>query len=265
MASLASSVAVSAAVLAGAGLATVVTTATVVGRCGLDQFVVNVRTRPRETLAPVGLLVGVLLLNKLVRDLSPEVSRLIGWNITGTIYALEGAFVATLQSVATPSLTAVLSATYLSGYVFLLTFPVVAYASLETLRPLKRVAIAFSVNYLVGLLLYTLFISYGPRNLLPALVEPLLFETYPRTQILTSQVNTNTNVFPSLHTSLSVTVATLAWQTRDEYRWWPPIAIPLAGAVVFATMYLGIHWAIDVVAGVGLGLGSVWVANRVGG
>ncbi|AZH26047.1 hypothetical protein [Haloplanus aerogenes] len=109
MASLASSVVVSAAVLAGAGIATAATTDTVVGRGGLSQFAAKVRTRPRETLAPIALLASVLLFNKVVRDLSPEVSRLVGWNVTGTIYALEGAFVATLQSVATPSLTALFS------------------------------------------------------------------------------------------------------------------------------------------------------------
>jgi membrane-associated phospholipid phosphatase len=253
---------VSAVVVGGAAVATGATTATVVGRRGLGQCASNLRNRTLETIGPVSFLVGILVLNAFVRDLSPEVSRLIGWNVTGTIYAIEGTFVAHLQSVATPALTTVLSATYLSGYVFLLTFPFVAYASLETLRPLKRIVVALSINYLVGLLLYTLFISYGPRNLLPVLVEPLLYETYPRTQILTSQVNTNTNVFPSLHTSLSVTIARFAWQTRSAYPWWPRIAIPVAAGIVFSTMYLGIHWGVDVVAGVILGLLSVRVANR---
>jgi len=151
---------------------------------------------------------------------------------------------------------------YLSGYVYLLLFPLVAYASLSDLRPLKRIALGISLNYLFGLLFYTLFISYGPRNMLPELIRPLLYETYPRTQILTSTVNANTNVFPSLHSSLSVTVLLLAYRTRGVYPGWFLLTIPIVGSIVLATMYLGIHWAIDVLAGALLAVVSVHIAAR---
>ena len=255
-------VTVGAAVLGGAALLGGLATAVFLGRPGVTQLLDNLRTRPRETLWPFGLLGGILVVNDAARDVAPEVSRLVGINITGAIYAAEGAFVAHVQSIATPALTAVLSATYLSGYVVLLAFPLVAYAALSDLRPLERAAVAVSVNYAVGLVLYALFISYGPRNMLPDLVSPLLYEQYPWSKILTGQVNTNTNVFPSLHTSLSVTVAVLSIQTREQYPYWPAVAIPVAAMVVFSTMYLGIHWATDVVAGALLGVGSVAVANR---
>jgi membrane-associated phospholipid phosphatase len=252
---------VTAAVVGGAALTTAVATATMVGRAGLEQFARNVRTAPRQTIAPFALLGGALLFNKFVRDVSPELSQVVGWNVTGLIYAVEGPFVAVVQSIATPTTTAVMAVAYLPGYVFLLTFPLIAYASLPTPRWLKPLALGISLNYVLGLVLYTLFISYGPRNLLPGLVEPLLYRAYPRTQLLTSQVNTNTNVFPSLHTSLSVTVALFAHRSRHVYPRWYRIAVPLAATVVVSTMYLGIHWGIDVVAGVALGVLCVRVAN----
>jgi membrane-associated phospholipid phosphatase len=75
--------------------------------------------------------------------------------------------------------------------------------------------------------------------------------------LLTSEVNHNTNVFPSLHASLSLTVAFLSLRTRTEYGRWPLVAVPLALSVSFATMYLGIHWATDVVAGAVLAVLSI--------
>ena len=249
-------------VLGGTALLTTAGVVGIVGRDGLATLLRNVRNRPREVAGPVGLVVAVLVLNKFVRDVAPEVSHVIGWNVTGLIYRIEGPFVAHLQSVAAPWLTAYFSVVYLPGYVFLLVFPFLAYGSLEDLAPLKRTAVSFAANYTIGLLLYTLFISYGPRNLLPEAVEPLLYSTYPRAQILVSEVNTNTNVFPSLHTSLSVTVALLAWQTRGQYPWWSRIAVPLAASVVISTMYLGIHWAVDVLAGAAMAVGIVSLASR---
>ena len=98
---------------------------------------------------------------------------------------------------------------------------------------------------------------------MPDMVQSLLYDALPRFQLLTSQINTNTNVFPSLHTSLSATVALLAVRTRDIYPRWLPVAAVLATLVALATMYLGIHWAIDVVAGLVLATGAVAVASRL--
>lgn len=251
-----------AVVVGGALVPTAVCVAGILGRDGVRTLLWNLRRRPRELAGTLGLVVAVLLLNAVVRDAAPEISYLIGWNVTGLIYRIEGPFVAHVQSVATPWLTAYFSAVYLSGYVFLLAFPFVAYAALEDLGPLKRTAVCFAANYAVGLVFYALFIAYGPRNLLPEAVEPLLYSTYPRSQILVSEVNTNTNVFPSLHASVSVTVALLAWQTRELYPRWTLVAVPVAASVVVSTMYLGIHWGVDVLAGVAMAVAIVSLASR---
>lgn len=207
-------------------------------------------------------LVVLLIINSLVRDFGPELSWIIGVNATGTIHAIEGTAVARLQSaLVRPSLTMYFSLVYVYGYVFLLVFPIVAYLSLDDSGPLRRTIVAYCVNYGVGVVCYVAFIAYGPRNLMPELVESLLFTTYPEYQLLTSEVNSNTNVFPSLHTSMSVTVALLAARTRDVYRGWFYVAGILAASIVVSTMYLGIHWGIDVVAGTVLAVLSIWVAE----
>jgi membrane-associated phospholipid phosphatase len=252
-----------ATLLGGVAVMVVVTGVVVIDRAQFRELRLNGRTRLREVAPYLAVLGLILAVNKVAREYGPELSWIVGWNITSTIFALEGGFVALVQSVARPGLTAYFSAMYLFGYVFLLVFPYLAYAALTDLRPLKEATVAYSLNYALGLACYILFISYGPRNLIPDLVEPLLYATYPQAQLVTSEVNANTNVFPSLHTSLSVAVGYLAWRTRDIYPLWTAIAIPDAVSITLATMYLGIHWGTDVVAGALLGWGSVVAAARI--
>jgi len=207
-------------------------------------------------------LVVSLIANSLIRDVGVDLSWLIGLNITGYIHAIEGQFVYHIQSLAIPPVTAYFSAIYIYGYTFLLTFPVLAYFLHDDARPLRVVVQAYILNYGIGLLCYVVFIAYGPRNLLPA-VESLLYTSWPQSQLLTSQVNSNTNVFPSLHASLSVSVALIAYRFRDVYPRWTPIAGVLAVSIAVSTMYLGIHWATDVFFGVLLGIACVVIALRI--
>lgn len=238
------------------------------GIVGLDRVKRAVR-EPRARLKSVApyvlLLGGVLAVNSVVRDVGPDISWVIGLQITGNIYAIEGELVAWIQSFATPPATAFFSLVYIYGYIFLLSFPFLAYAIKDDLTDFRTLTLAYGLNYIIGLACYVVFVAYGPRNLMPEVVDSLLYSYWPESQLLTSEVNVNTNVFPSLHASLSTTVAILAVRSRGTYPRWVPIAVPLAGAVCVSTMYLGIHWGIDVLAGVGLAVVSVLGADRLRG
>lgn len=227
---------------------------------GLQQLVRSLRDARRrvDAIAPYLLVLLVVLgLRRLALTYGPSVSWLIDINLTPLIYEFEGAAVARLQAFESPLVTDYFMASYLYGYTFLLLFPFVAYFALEETDHLRELVAADLFNYGVGLVCYVLFIAYGPRNL--GISEPLLFNVRPESQLLTSQVNRNVNVFPSLHTSLSVTVAALAYRTRDEYPYWAVIAAVVATSVTVSTMYLAIHWITDVVAGVILGLAAYYV------
>ncbi|WP_276253785.1 phosphatase PAP2 family protein [Halomontanus rarus] len=252
-------------VIAVVALMLVVATGAVVGRRRIRRTVAEYRLRLRAVAPVLVILATVSMFNGVARQVVPDISWMIGWNLTWEIYDLEGEFILWLQSFATPPVTAYFSFVYIYGYVFVLVFPVVAYFALPDTRPLRELLSAYTLNYVLGLGCYVLVIAYGPRNIMPELVEALMYDTYPRFQHLTRQVNRNTNVFPSLHTSLSVTVAALAYRTRDAYPRWFPIALVLAVSVALSTMYLGIHWAIDVVAGVGLAFISVTLSTRLVG
>jgi membrane-associated phospholipid phosphatase len=218
--------------------------------------------RLRAAFPYVALLAGVLLVNSQARSAVREFSWTIGIELTMAIYALEGDFVPWLQSHATPPVTAYLSFQYIYGYIFLLVFPLLAYIALDDREPFRMLSLAYTYNYAIGLVLYVLVIAYGPRNLLPGAVESLLYTTWPSSQLLTTQMNTNTNVFPSLHTSLATTVVLLAYQTRSVYPSWFYLSAAIASSVILATLYLGIHWGLDALAGVVLAIVSVAAAGR---
>lgn len=214
-----------------------------------------------QDVFPYLLLLGaVLAVNSLLRDVGPVVSWVIGWKIDEQIFQFEGYFVATLQSYSHPIADWYFSYIYIYGYIFLLVFPVVAYFVLTNDRPFREVALAYTLNYGIGVICYILFIAFGPRNIMPDAVDQVLYLHWPESNLLTSEVNANVNVFPSLHTSLAVTVALLSFRTRDRYPLWVPISTLLAVSVVFSTMYLGIHWGIDVLFGVFLAIISVLLA-----
>jgi membrane-associated phospholipid phosphatase len=267
------------AVVVGQLIATVVlclavTTALIVGRERLVETRREYRQRFTAVAPYVGLLAVVLVANKIARDIGPNISWLIGIRITPWLENIDGQLlwplypaetpqvVVWLQSMATPELTAYFSFIYVYGYVFLLVFPFVAYFALPQPEPLRRTIVAYGVNYLLGVLCYVVFIAYGPRNLIIEQADGLLYSQYTQYQFVTDAVNDETNVFPSLHTSMAVTAALIAWTTRDEYPLWVPISSVLAISVVISTMYLGIHWATDVIFGIVLAWISVTLGTR---
>jgi len=214
----------------------------------------------------LAVLTVVLILNSIIRDYTQQVSWQVGFEITYLLAEYDAGIVATIQSFETGALTTYFSLVYVYGYVFILVFPIVAYVALSDRKPFQRLVVAYSLNYFIGLTLYILFVAYGPRNWDVAVYENLLYSLTADSgtvyESLTSEVNSRTNVFPSLHTSLSTTVALFAYKTRDAYPAWFGIATALAISIIISTMYLGIHWAIDILFGLGLAGLSVYVAGR---
>ena len=229
----------------------------------------DLRGRAIELSPYAGVLVLVLLFNAVIRPRVDEFSSAFAIAFTDEIHGFEGDFVALLQDAIPEPMFLYFSAVYVVGYGALLFYPPIAYVVIDDLLKPAMLFVAYAVNYFTGALLYIVFSVYGPRNLQVGRVEAPLFEEFPDIMYLTSAINTNSNAFPSLHTSMAVTVLIFAWFTREEYPVWTVIASILAPSVVLATMALGIHWFTDVIAGTALAMFSVgaaqWIVPRVRG
>lgn len=233
--------------------------------CDVDPFRLTwteIRTRVSQIAPIVALLAVIYLFNRSSHTVGQQFSQLIGLNITDELYAFEGDLVAHLQGLVPSDFAGYFTFVYLFGFMFVLVFPVVAYFVLPSRRYLVALFVAYAVNYGVGAVCYVLFIAYGPRKVLAHVGAPM-YELYPQVSELTGAVNSSANVFPSLHASLAVTVVLLAWLTRDEYPRWPWIATAVTINIIVATMVLGIHWLIDVIAGIWLAVLSILIALRV--
>ncbi|QAU11899.1 inositol phosphorylceramide synthase [Halorubrum sp. BOL3-1] len=243
---------------------TAVTALLCIGPRQMSRAMTDVDDRVREVAPYLGAALALLAAKQITKGYRLRLSRALDWNITDELYALEGGFVASLQRLTPDATLEFFTVSYMVGFAFLLVAAPVTYFLSEGngRRYLKELLVAYMLNYAVGTVCYTVFIAYGPRNHLET-VSGLMYQVYPQTQDLTAAVASNTNVFPSLHTSLSVAVLAVAWRSRRTHPRWTPAAAAVAAAVVFSTMYLGIHWLTDVVAGVALGVGSVYGAARI--
>lgn len=254
---------------------TVLGCAVLVGR---DRFDLSRRELVErfDAVVPYAVLLGIVLVtNKVARDVGPAVSQLFGIRITKYLWAVDGMLlwpifpentpqvVTWLQSMATTELTAYFTFAYVYGYVFLLVFPLLAYFVHPKPEPLRRAIVAYGANYLIGVTCYVAFVAFGPRNYIPSTAAGLMYDHHAQYQFVTTAINDQVNVFPSLHASMAVTAVLLAWSTRETYPRWVPVSAALGLSVVVATMYLGIHWATDVVFGIALAWTSVGLGRRM--
>ena len=220
------------------------------------------RDRLRQIAPYAGALVAILALNKGFREWTWALSELIGYEATGLFYRIEGDLAAAVQATIPDTAAVYFVAVYMFGYGLVLVAPIVLYLFAESLRPLKTLLTAYTINYAVGIVVYILVIAHGPR-IASESSQGILQEAFPYFTLLTGQVNSPKNVFPSLHTSMSVTVLVLAVFTRGQFPRWLTIAAVLTPSIVVATVYLGIHWLVDVLAGIALAVAAVAAAYRI--
>ena len=127
---------------------------------------------------------------------------------------------------------------------------------------LLRFARAFVLNYLVALPLYLFFPVTEVGHFPGSGAVPILDAWFPDFMKSGRSFSGIDNCFPSLHTSLSVTAAVVAHASPNRALWRTTAAF--AGLILLSTMVLGIHWAVDVFAGIPFGFLCVWLAEKIG-
>ena len=221
-----------------------------------------VATRGGRIVAAV--FAGVLAVNVLECAVDPAVSASLGYDMTPWVRSIEGDWIERVQSVLPRGSLGFLAWFYLSGYIAVIAAPLVVWTVERRSREVAEYTGGFLANYALAIPFYLLFPvqEVGWSAVSEAL--PLLDVPWPGISEEMRRGSALDNCFPSLHVSLTTTVCWFAH--RHGPRGLRILAWVAAILTAFTVMALGIHWALDVVAGVPFGilcaLVGAWLGRR---
>ncbi len=204
------------------------------------------------------------LVYMLVQSQSSIVNALgirVNADYTEYLVMIEGDIVSHFQSFATPLLTYFNSFVYLMIFSFLMVFTFIILIYTRNLHALEEFTIAFIIIYLIAFPFYIFVPVTVTGHALPN-VSPILYELSP---IIDQGVRVVDpfldNDFPSLHAALSI-MALMVVVLRTNLERYKVFSAISTFAILFSTLYLGIHWITDLVAGALLAMVSYYIATR---
>ncbi|PTD93566.1 inositol phosphorylceramide synthase [archaeon SCG-AAA382B04] len=202
----------------------------------------------------------VFFLNFLENKIFQNIADYLAINSTSIIYSIEGSMVKFAQSFVEPILTGYFFSFYVFVYMFIIIFSLIFYIYSDSLKEVKATTLAFLLNYLIALPFFLFSPVYETWHVING-VSPLIFSVSPIASDFIIGVNGINNCFPSLHTSLAITIATIA-SFSDKTKW-KIFAWFSAISIILSTLYLGIHWISDIIAGIGLGIFSAYIGYKI--
>lgn len=190
---------------------------------------------------------GVLAINKY--ELQIEQKMHLNADYTPFIFGLEGRFVHTLQELFySPWLTPIIVFFYIFMLQSVLAASLGVYLLDKNRVMLYATCYAIIINYALAIPFYLYFPVNEVWSYAPAAVKFTMLDVFPRFEQEYRPLSGLNNCFPSLHTSISVTMALLAF--RSGNRRWMAITSISAVVIVFGIFYLGIHWLTDMFGGI---------------
>ncbi|MBP1966019.1 phosphatase PAP2 family protein [Paenibacillus aceris] len=219
------------------------------------SFVQEVFTS-RKYLLHFAALITILFFNKLEMWIEKRIHYKA--DFTQSIYGIEGNFVSSIQHLFHNDIL-----TAISSYFYVVIFPAVMITSIALYTFKKNYKLFYAIcyalmfNYMIAIPFYLFFPVNEVWSFHPN-VKLLILDVFPTFEQDYRPLSGLDNCFPSLHTSISVSMAVIAVKSRNTF--WK-IFVPISSAfIVFTIFYLGIHWLSDMCAGVVLGV----VAARLG-
>lgn len=204
-------------------------------------------------------LVLMLVPEVIESQVDPWLTRHLGLDFTRFAAAFDGDLHVRLQALLPqPSLHALFTFAYVAGYPFLIIFTPMLGIWMGRGALARRALGAYALCYAVALPFYLFFPvqevwRYDPR------VQNIA-TSYEWVAAHLYSFNELNNCFPSLHTAISAAMAGVAW--HGPSRRYRHLAWALAALILFSTVYLGIHWVADVVAGLVLAAAAVHLVGR---
>jgi membrane-associated phospholipid phosphatase len=177
---------------------------------------------------------------------------------TALISAINPDFALIFQKGIYSSLTYLMTFTYIIIYPCALIFTILILIHYRETLLFKRAALMFSLNYLIAFPFFMLFNVSTTGATLPG-VAPLIYEQFPRICSAITAIDPLDNCFPSLHVAMVFSAFLIMCGTNyRRYKIFIYFAFP---ATLFAVLYLGIHWLIDILAGMALALFTYYLAK----
>jgi len=214
----------------------------------------------RRYLLFLSAVLAILILNKYELHLENWIG--VTYDLTAALSGWEGAWQASLQSaVESDVLTAICAVFYLVLFQATMIASVGIYTYKRDLKLYYAFCIALMLNYLLAVPFYV-FVPVNEAWYAHSQIRFLMLDAFPAFEQEYRALSGLNNCFPSLHTSLSVTLALLAG--KSGIRRWAVFAWINAGVIVFSIFYLGIHWFTDMAAGVLLAILCSYIGLRAG-
>jgi len=165
-----------------------------------------------------------------------------------------------LERVMSPLLTDILQIAYSTYYFIPISLGVVLLLNNqreEFNRTLFLILLCFYLSYLG----YILMPALGPRFTISHLQTTELrglFIAEPLQKLLNKLEGVKRDAFPSGHTAVAVTVLYLAYRFKKRFFW---ILLPIVSALIFSTVYCRYHYVVDIIAGFGLTLLTIFLGE----
>ncbi|MDG0790156.1 phosphatase PAP2 family protein [Cohnella ginsengisoli] len=222
-------------------------------------FVTKLYRSPKKLILFLSLLL-IMALNKF--ELNLEAALPVPRDLTRMLVGWEGSWQGTLQrALESPWLTIFCAFFYLVVFQGFMVASLILYASAGKDKLYYALCIALLLNYLVAVPFY-LFVPVHEAWAASPNIRFLMLDAFPSFETQYRRLSGLDNCFPSLHTSISVTMALLA--LRSGSRRWAIFGVANAVIIVFSIFYLGIHWATDMFAGIVLAASAVAIGLKVG-
>jgi membrane-associated phospholipid phosphatase len=193
-----------------------------------------------------------------VKFIDPVVTRWVDHDYANNIKSIEGDTVYWFSQHWTPGILHFFVIIYIGVYPFTLWFAPLYFLTCDQKKAMKSLAYGLLIIYVVALPFY-LFLPitnvYTFYN-----VNSALETVFPSVENFFYSTTTTNNSLPSLHTAMTILIAYCISLTGNK-------KLKIFGyfimiSVIISVIYLSIHWLTDVITGIILALGAIFILQR---